>query len=142
MTEQPAPAASAPEDGSEDSATMHIGELAERTGLSLRSLRHWDEVGLVQASGGRTEGGFRLYTAADERRIRLIMSMKAFGFTLEELAELTTAIESSPTDPLAALPADRATFYATEMRRRRDKLAAQLQDADALLTRVSPAPPS
>ncbi|WP_347755650.1 MerR family transcriptional regulator [Agrococcus sp. ProA11] len=137
MTDRTAPAEDAPRDDS--AATMHIGELAERTGLSLRSLRHWDEVGLVQASG-RTEGGFRLYTAADERRIRLIMSMKPFGFTLEELAELATAIESSPTDPLAVLPADRATFFATEMRTRRDKLAAQLQNADALLSRVSANP--
>ncbi len=117
--------------------TMHIGELAERTGLSLRSLRHWDEVGLVRASG-RTEGGFRLYTAADEQRVRLIMRMKPFGFTLDEIGELADAIEGSPDDPLSALPAERADFFRTEMRARRDKLARQLADADDLLRRVEP----
>lgn len=117
--------------------TMHIGELAERTGLSLRSLRHWDEVGLVRASG-RTEGGFRLYTAADEERVRLIMRMKPFGFTLDEIGELADAIDASPTDRLSALPAERADFFRTEMRARRDKLARQLADADELLRRVEP----
>jgi MerR family copper efflux transcriptional regulator len=117
--------------------TMHIGELAERTGLSLRSLRHWDELGLVQASG-RTEGGFRLYSEADEQRVRLIMSMKPFGFTLEELAELADAIDAAPADPLCALPDERATWFRDEMRRRRDKLARQLEDADALLERIRP----
>ena len=38
---------------------MHIGEVAERTGLSLRTIRHYDEVGLLPALG-RTDGGFRL----------------------------------------------------------------------------------
>ncbi|WP_405219178.1 MerR family transcriptional regulator [Agrococcus sp. Ld7] len=129
----------APESAADDrAATMHIGELAERTGLSLRSLRHWDEVGLVQASGGRTEGGFRLYTQADEQRVLLIMSMKAFGFSLEELAELVDAIEASPADPLAALPAERAEWFRTEMRARRDKLARQLAAADEVLARVEP----
>ena len=40
-------------------AVMQIGEVAARTGLSLRSLRHWEEVGLLRPSG-RTDGGFRL----------------------------------------------------------------------------------
>ena len=133
MTDDTA-AASAADDRA---ATMHIGELAERTGLSLRSLRHWDEVGLVHASG-RTEGGFRLYTQADEQRVRLIMSMKAFGFSLEELAELVDAIEASPAEPRAALPADRAEWFRTEMRARRDKLARQLTAADEVLQRVEP----
>ncbi len=44
--------------------TMHIGELADRTGLSNRTIRHYDEVGLLHPSG-RTEGGFRLYTDTD-----------------------------------------------------------------------------
>jgi hypothetical protein len=49
---------------------MHIGEVAARTELSLRSLRHWDEVGLLRPSG-RTDGGFRLYTEADVEKILL-----------------------------------------------------------------------
>jgi MerR family copper efflux transcriptional regulator len=47
---------------------MQIGEVAARTELSLRSLRHWEEVGLLRPSG-RTEGGFRPYTEADVEKI-------------------------------------------------------------------------
>ena len=43
---------------------MQIGEVAERTGLSLRTLRHYDEIGLLRPAG-RSDGGFRLYTADD-----------------------------------------------------------------------------
>src|SRR5690606_40676868 len=65
-------------------STMHIGAVAERTGLSLRTLRHWDEVGLVQPSG-RSDGGFRLYTEDDVERILLVRRMKPLGFTLAEM---------------------------------------------------------
>ena len=63
---------------------MHIGEVASRTELSLRSLRHWDEVGLLRPSA-RTEGGFRLYTEADVEKILLIRRMKPLGFTLDQM---------------------------------------------------------
>ncbi|KAA6436298.1 MerR family transcriptional regulator [Agrococcus sediminis] len=117
--------------------TMHIGELAERTGLSLRSLRHWDEVGLVRASG-RTEGGFRLYTADDEERVRLIMRMKPFGFTLDEMAELARALDASPDAPLDGMPEDRAEYFRSESRKRRAKLARELMAADQFIERIEP----
>ncbi|CAN5525556.1 MerR family transcriptional regulator [soil metagenome] len=75
--------------------TMHIGALSERTGLSLRTLRHYDEIGLVSASG-RTEGGFRLYTDSDYDRLILIRRMKPLGFTLEEMTELLAVIDALP----------------------------------------------
>ena len=64
----------------DDGVVMQIGEVAARTELSLRSLRHWEEVGLLQPSG-RTEGGFRLYTDADvEKSIAAILrAAKAAG---------------------------------------------------------------
>jgi DNA-binding transcriptional MerR regulator len=73
-------------------ATMHIGELAERTGMSLRSIRHYDEVGLLVPSG-RTAGGFRVYTARDLERLLVIRRMKPLGFTLEEMAELLRVVD-------------------------------------------------
>ena len=54
--------------------TMHIGELAERTGLSLRTIRHYDDVGLLPAAA-RTDGGFRLYTEADCDRPRQFITV-------------------------------------------------------------------
>jgi MerR family copper efflux transcriptional regulator len=73
--------------------TMHIGELAERTGLSLRTIRHYDEVGLLKPTG-RTEGGFRLYTREDIGRLMVIRRMKPLGFTLQEMTELLRVIDA------------------------------------------------
>lgn len=71
---------------------MHIGELAERTGLSLRTIRHYDEIGNPKASG-RTEGGFRVYTTAEMSRLLLIRRMKPLGFSFDEMTELLATID-------------------------------------------------
>jgi MerR family copper efflux transcriptional regulator len=107
---------------------MHIGEVAARTELSLRSLRHWDEVGLLRPSG-RSEGGFRLYTEADVDKILLIRRMKPLGFTLEEMGELLAAIDA-PQDPASA---QRLAAFHDEALERREKLARQVGWADEFL---------
>ncbi|MFR9757949.1 MerR family transcriptional regulator [Streptomyces sp. TR06-5] len=66
---------------------MQIGEVAERTGLSLRTIRHYEEVELVVPSA-RSKGGFRLYTGADVERLMVIRRMKPLGFSLEEMRDL------------------------------------------------------
>ena len=71
---------------------MQIGVVAERTELSVRTLRHWEENGLVTPSA-RTAGGFRLYTEGDVERLRTIRRMKPLGFTLEEMKELLTSLD-------------------------------------------------
>ena len=63
---------------------MHIGEVAARTELSLRSLRHWEDVGLIVPTD-RSEGGFRLYTEADVEKILFVRRMKPLGFSLDEM---------------------------------------------------------
>jgi DNA-binding transcriptional MerR regulator len=59
---------------------MQIGEVAERTALSLRTIRYYEEVGLVPPSA-RTQGGFRLYTEADVERLLLVKRMKPLEFS-------------------------------------------------------------
>lgn len=71
---------------------MHIGELADKTGMSLRTIRHYDDVGLLKPTG-RTDGGFRLYTEADFARLMVIRRMKPLGFTLEEMADLLRVVD-------------------------------------------------
>ena len=61
-----------------------IGELAEQTGLTVRALRWYDEVGLLRPSE-RNEGGQRLYTEGDLARLQKILSLKGLGFSLEEI---------------------------------------------------------
>jgi DNA-binding transcriptional MerR regulator len=69
------------------SALMQIGEVAERTGLSLRTIRYYEEVGLV-VPATRSQGGFRLYTDTDVERLQVVKRMKPLEFTLEQMREL------------------------------------------------------
>ncbi|QHC64302.1 MerR family transcriptional regulator [Rathayibacter festucae] len=116
-------------------ATMRIGELADRSSLSLRTIRHYDEVGLLRPSG-RTEGGFRLYTERDFYRLLLIRRMKPLGYTLDAMTELLRAVDSleqaeSP-EETAAIRAQLAAFE-EEASLRRAKLQDQLAMADEFL---------
>ncbi|GAB3967835.1 MerR family transcriptional regulator [Streptomyces sparsus] len=71
---------------------MQIGEAAERTGLSLRTIRHYEEVGLVTPSA-RSRGGFRLYTEEDVERLMVVRRMKPLDFSLEEMRDLLDATD-------------------------------------------------
>lgn len=82
---------------------MQIGEVAARTGLSLRTIRHYEETGLVVPSA-RSQGGFRLYTEADVARLMVIRRMKPLGFSLDEMRDLLEATDRL--DSGTELPAD------------------------------------
>ena len=71
---------------------FQIGEVAESVGLSLRTIRYYEEIGLVTPSG-RTEGGFRLYTDADVERLRLVKTLKPVGMSLDTLGELVECVD-------------------------------------------------
>jgi MerR family copper efflux transcriptional regulator len=75
-----------------DSKHMQIGEVAARTELSLRTIRHYEETGLVIPSA-RSQGGFRLYTEHDVERLMVIRRMKPLGFSLEEMRDLLEATD-------------------------------------------------
>lgn len=78
-----------------------IGEVAARTELSIKTIRHYDEVGLVVPSA-RSAGGFRLYTADDVDRLFAIRRMKPLGFTLDEMRQLLAALDTVASDHASA----------------------------------------
>jgi MerR family copper efflux transcriptional regulator len=78
--------------GVEPPQRYQIGTVAEMTGLSIQTLRHWDEVGLVPPSE-RSEGGFRLYSDVDVQRLLVIRRMKPLEFTLEEMRRLLDSMD-------------------------------------------------
>ncbi|XUZ99451.1 MerR family transcriptional regulator [Streptomyces araujoniae] len=75
-----------------DDQHMQIGEVAARTELSLRTIRHYEETGLVTPSA-RSQGGFRLYTETDVARLMVIRRMKPLGFTLDQMRDLLNATD-------------------------------------------------
>lgn len=113
--------------------TMHIGAVAERTGLSLRTLRHYDEVGLLRPSG-RTDGGFRLYTESDVERLLLIRRMKPLGFALEEMSDLLRLVDHL-TDRGTGTEQTREELdaYVARAEERRCDLARKLDMADEFI---------
>ena len=90
---------------SEDSPALRIGELSRRAGVSGHVLRAWERrYGLLQPV--RSEGGFRLYTEADERRIRRMRKHLARGLSAAEAAQATLQDDASGRErPPVLLPA-------------------------------------
>jgi len=115
---------------------MHIGELADATGLSLRTIRHYDEIGLLPATT-RTEGGFRVYTQSDLERLLVIRSMKPLGFSLEQMAELLDIVDVLADGSQHAGERARLEWYIQEAKAKRDKLALNLKRADEFIGSLS-----
>jgi DNA-binding transcriptional MerR regulator len=81
--------------------TLRIGELARRTGVSPELLRAWElRYGLLQPS--RSAGGFRLYSTADERRVRRMTTLIADGLSAAEAAR--QALDADEAQPPAEAP--------------------------------------
>ncbi len=115
---------------------MKIGEVAERTGLSLRTIRHYDETGLVTPSA-RTTGGFRMYTELEVARLLVIKRMKPLDYTLEEMAGLLDTLDglggswmpdSDRAYQAAERPGDREAYL--------QRLDDYISDAQARLARL------
>jgi DNA-binding transcriptional MerR regulator len=118
-----------------DSTHVQIGDVAERTGLSLRTIRWYEEVGLVPPSA-RSSGGFRLYTEGDIERLELVKRMKPLDFTLEEMRDLLTTLDQldDPITPAAqrVVLRERLVMYRELAVKRVEALRTQLANAEVL----------
>ena len=115
---------------------MQIGEVAARVGLSLRTIRHWDEVGLVVPSE-RSAGGFRLYNEADIERLALVKTLKPLDFSVEQMRDLLDTIDGVESDSGedAEHTADlmrRLAMYRAAADGRVEALRAQVQGLETL----------
>lgn len=104
-----------------------VGELAARTGLTVRTLHHYDAVGLVSPSA-RTGSGHRLYTAADLARLQQVLSLKQLGFGLDEIRDYLSRADYDPRR-VVRLHLDRVRGKVAELQALADRLAGL---ADAL----------
>ncbi len=115
--------------------TLKVGELAKRTGLTIRTLHHYDEIGLLRPSL-HTESGHRLYTANDVVRLQQIVSLRQLGFSLEDIR---TCLDHPGFSPLEVI-----TLQVTRLRgeiewqrklcERLEALAAHLQAVEEVST--------
>lgn len=99
---------------------LTTGRLAELAGVTVRTLHHYDEIGLVQPSA-RTPGGYRAYAPGDVERLRQVLAYRRLGFGLREVAELIS-------DPDADA--------AAHLRRQRDLLLSRRTETDAMIAAI------
>jgi DNA-binding transcriptional MerR regulator len=74
---------------------LKVGELARRTGLTVRTLHHYDEIGLLKPSL-HTEAGHLLYTGGDVTRLQQVLSLRQLGFSLEQVRDCLERPDFSP----------------------------------------------
>ncbi len=117
---------------------LQIGEVAARVGLSLRTIRHWDEVGLVVPSA-RSTGGFRLYTEDDVERLQFIKTLKPLDLSLDQIKDLVSVMDAAraveDTDRTRGEDDDLRTrlgMYRAAAEARIEALRAQVQGMEAL----------
>lgn len=102
---------------------LSIGELAHRTGVSRRMLRHWDEFGLLKPWAVDERSGYRRYAPSQADRVHAIAALRAVGFGLQEVKDL---LSSQLTDDRL-----RELLHAREQ-----ELATRIDEASAHLTEV------
>ncbi len=111
---------------------LKIGELARLTGLTIRTLHHYDSIGLLSPST-RTPAGYRLYQHGDMDRLHRIMALRKFGLSLAEIANAL----AGPELPLSTIVAqqiamlERQIAQASTLRARLCSLQTQLAQGQA-----------
>jgi DNA-binding transcriptional MerR regulator len=73
---------------------LRVGELARRTGLTVRALHHWEEEGLI-VPATRSESGYRLYGEAEVERLLRILALRQLGLSLAEVRDCLDRPEGS-----------------------------------------------
>src|SRR5829696_4620451 len=76
-----------------------VGRVAELSGVTIRTLHHYDEIGLL-SPGGRSAAGYRIYEDSDIERLQRVLFYRELGFALEEIA---TIVDDPRTDALGHL---------------------------------------
>lgn len=122
-----------------DPSHKQIGEVAERTHLSLRTIRYYEEVGLVVPSA-RSQGGFRLYSDADVERLLLVRRMKPLDFSLDEMRDLLQTLDAledpTTTEAGRAEHLERLAMFRLATEQRCESLRAQLDAAEEFTARL------
>jgi DNA-binding transcriptional MerR regulator len=78
---------------------MTVGELARRTGLSIKAIREYEALGLIY-SAGRSGGGYRLFDESALWCARVISTLRSLGLTIKEIDELARAYLDRPEEPI------------------------------------------
>jgi MerR family transcriptional regulator, thiopeptide resistance regulator len=109
-----------------------VGDIAKLTGLTARTLRFYDQIGIFSPSG-QTETGHRLYDESDLSRLQQLLSLKELGLSLDEIKSVLAAEQISPLE-IVHLQMDKLK----EQIRLQHKLLEQLQNVSKLMQETTP----
>ncbi|MCJ8012182.1 MerR family transcriptional regulator [Paenibacillus sp. KQZ6P-2] len=109
-----------------------VGELAKMAGITIRTLRFYDQIGLFSPSG-YSQSGYRLYTEKDISRLQQILSLKEMGLSLEQIKAVMTGDQLSFLD-IVTLQMDRLK----ENIRLQQKLLHELENVSSRIQRNEP----
>ena len=84
---------------STEGALMTVGELARRTGLSVKAIREYEALGLIY-SAGRSEGNYRLFDQSALWCAQVIETLRSLGLTIKEIDQLGRDYLSRPDEPI------------------------------------------
>jgi DNA-binding transcriptional MerR regulator len=97
-----------------------VGQVAALAGVTIRTLHHYDEVGLL-SPGGRSAAGYRIYEDSDLERLQQILIYRKFGFTLKEISTIVD---------------DRRTDAVGHLRRQRGLLTERIKRLSAMVDAI------
>jgi MerR family copper efflux transcriptional regulator len=100
---------------------LTVGLLADKAGVSPRTIKHWEEVGILDPDL-RSEGGFRLYDETYVFLCKLIRDLQLFGYSLEEIKSVSDSVRD-----FLSLEKDLASFSREEAARKLDDLLATVE---------------
>lgn len=125
-----------PQSKNTDVELVQIGTLANRVGLSLRTVRYYEEIGLIEPAE-RSQGGFRLYGPQQEARLQVLKAMKPLGFSLDEMHGLVNLLDEAGLAKAGTKKAhaldERVAAMQEEINQRRVNLIKQI-DASAQIS--------
>jgi DNA-binding transcriptional MerR regulator len=115
--------------------SLHIGEIARQTGLTVDAIRFYEKERLLQQPP-RTSGGFRLFSAEDIERVQFIRQVQELGFSLQEVRELLVlrggSLEScSRVRGLLEQKLAKVRHHIHELRKLEDELESAVQECDS-----------
>src|SRR5690625_3468301 len=99
---------------------LTVGQVAEQLGVTVRTLHHYDQIGLLSPSA-RSGAGYRLYTQADLTRLQNVVVYRRLGFPLEEIADLLD---------------DAGPALVEHLQRQRAAVMSRLEEMSSLVTAI------
>lgn len=116
----------------ESDGLIRIGDLARRLRITPRTLRFYEDLGLL-APASRTQGGFRLYTMEEARCVEAVLALKEAGFSLDEIRELRRlGVDLRPASTAAARMRTCIGARRLEMEARIEKLRGSLAELERM----------